>query len=1213
MKQVNRNFLEEQVKKALNEQEEEMSGQELAADIILGLPFGSPSSYKTLSNYLSDIGMYGFGPDKFYKKVLAELGNIEKKGARAPFTQLMLRFYNTAPVTGDSDNLFDPETLNLMPNEELARELADVKKYGYSKILPVLKTERLVGGESKVFKIENVLRVMAHRNTLSTLDESLEDIAISYGFMESDLSYFIRNPSGIMPWGSETKITPVTLFKEPQALESAGMYTEFAKDIIKAGPSKLSDSLEKFIMFHFNGLEDANFRKAMFRLQARSNLQNVAKAHIAYEKASSEGLEAVLALADITLSTASTAAAAVAFLASSPIGGSAAVPVGLGLKMAKKVGLNTARDFLIKKTGSNIAKRAAALHDTKKYKYTIGLLDSTLAQLSGHFGPYAASWSYNKWLDLSNDIEEKNKAFFQNYADKPEQERITFFEEEIRPSLEHIGKRHREALEAAQFDTQFMTTRVADINKIRGAYASFNKDYILNLQNNILETGKNIESTVAAVKKIVGDKDKAKEAQAKIEAANQSAEEALNAPTPKLPIASAFQQSGLMGAEDKEETEPESDVTQDTSGQEISSSDLFFVGDSIAQGLKDASSGAEGVTHIGKTSDYVLKQLQGHFDQNSVANTIKEAQSGKTAIVSVGTNDAFGAGVGGNYTPEKTLNNIKNIVKLLKKRGYDNVKVMPLMHDAKKGRTKLYGRNFDQEKHRKFVEEVNSGLVTAGISTFDNSVTLSNDGIHPKSYKDLLNKALDGGAVVKPGKMPSGDGVVQKPTQKTKVSGKAATYWPMVRTLSKEEGVDPALVMGIIFAESGFNPRAVSRAGAQGLMQLMPSVQKQFGVIDVFDPEQNIRAGIKTFKTIKDKYIPFEMKRANTKIDYDTLSEDQKTRLGLYGYNWGARGIVSKLNMNKYDNIDDFLARVNTWYLSKHGYDYADKIFNYANANGASFSSLPVSSVSKAPIAKGANVAQPAAAEKEEEKFQTNTEGIEQQIKEIANAKSVGSLVYAFNELFDTTLGSIELNTPAMKRAESKLENSDLSSFADNRIKYLQALHANNEIKWKSAYRKEVEAAAGDQKKLDQAEKKIAWMHRPMFYVTVMPNDTMKFFGNSTSISFGFEPGSKKNSVSYRGRQSFYKDDSINNAAFQRFIKDLSLLQKATNTAKDKLLSFEGSVTGREAEALQELKNYLVPMDNIINATISGLTDPGTETIRKAYLVTILDLALRTT
>lgn len=57
-------------------------------------------------------------------------------------------------------------------------------------------------------------------------------------------------------------------------------------------------------------------------------------------------------------------------------------------------------------------------------------------------------------------------------------------------------------------------------------------------------------------------------------------------------------------------------------------------------------------------------------------------------------------------------------------------------------------------------------------------------------------------------------------------------------------GVDPALVRAIMHAESWFNPLAVSHAGAQGLMQLMPATQRQYGVADPFDPQQNIIGGV---------------------------------------------------------------------------------------------------------------------------------------------------------------------------------------------------------------------------------------------------------------------------------------------------------------------------------------------------------------------------------
>ncbi len=66
--------------------------------------------------------------------------------------------------------------------------------------------------------------------------------------------------------------------------------------------------------------------------------------------------------------------------------------------------------------------------------------------------------------------------------------------------------------------------------------------------------------------------------------------------------------------------------------------------------------------------------------------------------------------------------------------------------------------------------------------------------------------------------------------------------------------VDPALVKAVIRAESGFDPTAVSRAGARGLMQLMPGTARELGVADSFDPEQNVMGGTSYLKKMLDKY-----------------------------------------------------------------------------------------------------------------------------------------------------------------------------------------------------------------------------------------------------------------------------------------------------------------------------------------------------------------------
>ncbi len=66
--------------------------------------------------------------------------------------------------------------------------------------------------------------------------------------------------------------------------------------------------------------------------------------------------------------------------------------------------------------------------------------------------------------------------------------------------------------------------------------------------------------------------------------------------------------------------------------------------------------------------------------------------------------------------------------------------------------------------------------------------------------------------------------------------------------------LDPALIAAMISHESNWNPRAVSRKGAQGLMQLMPSRARMLGVTDIFDPAQNINAGVRYFRWLLERY-----------------------------------------------------------------------------------------------------------------------------------------------------------------------------------------------------------------------------------------------------------------------------------------------------------------------------------------------------------------------
>ncbi len=69
-------------------------------------------------------------------------------------------------------------------------------------------------------------------------------------------------------------------------------------------------------------------------------------------------------------------------------------------------------------------------------------------------------------------------------------------------------------------------------------------------------------------------------------------------------------------------------------------------------------------------------------------------------------------------------------------------------------------------------------------------------------------------------------------------------YAEAIGRLARDYAIDDALVRALIHVESGFDPRAVSRKGAQGLMQLMPAVQSEQGINDPFDPEENLSGGI---------------------------------------------------------------------------------------------------------------------------------------------------------------------------------------------------------------------------------------------------------------------------------------------------------------------------------------------------------------------------------
>ncbi len=79
-------------------------------------------------------------------------------------------------------------------------------------------------------------------------------------------------------------------------------------------------------------------------------------------------------------------------------------------------------------------------------------------------------------------------------------------------------------------------------------------------------------------------------------------------------------------------------------------------------------------------------------------------------------------------------------------------------------------------------------------------------------------------------------------------------YSPLIEKIAEEYKVDPKVIKAMVRQESSFNPNAVSKCGAKGLMQLMPGTAKDMGVQNVFDPEQNIRGGVKYLASLLKRY-----------------------------------------------------------------------------------------------------------------------------------------------------------------------------------------------------------------------------------------------------------------------------------------------------------------------------------------------------------------------
>ena len=118
-----------------------------------------------------------------------------------------------------------------------------------------------------------------------------------------------------------------------------------------------------------------------------------------------------------------------------------------------------------------------------------------------------------------------------------------------------------------------------------------------------------------------------------------------------------------------------------------------------------------------------------------------------------------------------------------------------------------------------------------------------------------------------------------------------AQWEPLISQYASQYGVSTDLIRAVMTQESGGNARAVSRAGAMGLMQLMPDTAKGLGVGDPFDPAQNVRGGVALLKENLDRF-------------------NGDVSLALAAYNAGPGNVTKYKGVPPFRETQDYVRRI---------------------------------------------------------------------------------------------------------------------------------------------------------------------------------------------------------------------------------------------------------------------------------------------------------------
>lgn len=186
----------------------------------------------------------------------------------------------------------------------------------------------------------------------------------------------------------------------------------------------------------------------------------------------------------------------------------------------------------------------------------------------------------------------------------------------------------------------------------------------------------------------------------------------------------------------------------------------------------------------------------------------------------------------------------------------------------------------------------------------DGNLTITKDPIPYKKGPKVYKKRSGGLTFV-----PSSSSLFRVPQK----------YLVKIRKLSQKYGVKESLIIAVVRAESGFNPFAVSKKGAVGIMQLMADTAMKYGVVNRYNADQNLEAGVRHLKYLYKKY-------------------NRNIPLILAAYNAGETAVENYKGVPPYKETRTFIKRVMKYmgmtYSSFYNSKFSTKIYQYRTKDG---------------------------------------------------------------------------------------------------------------------------------------------------------------------------------------------------------------------------------------------------------------------------------------